>query len=372
MEDHKKNSIQLNRDEDSKTLEITVSGYIGYDFSAASVITAISNWYKDYHIKLNIFSGGGSYLEALALYEYFKDVGVNSTAYIYGLAGSAATIIATACQEIHIGENSEYFIHRAQSVSGDATQKEMDYANETIVSIYRKKTGLSAARIKSLLDKGDEGEIITAQEAKELGLVDNVFKTTSKKVTNNKIESIAAYKKIHGVAPNIENAKDMDFEKKYNDLKNGISKMLGMKADDIEKGLPDIDLTNVAAMQGEITALKNKLESMPSITGSDLENYQLKTESLTLDQVTDLINKQKESYLTKADLPEDKTDAIENLQTEIAELKANAALGGTPGASKGGDPDLSDIQNAKKAVEERMAAANAAARKQREELKNKK
>ena len=113
----KAKKIELNHLDDG-ILEITIHGYIGYDFTAGDLISYLSYFKDDINLILNIFSGGGSYVEAIAVYEYLISKGVEATANIYGLAGSAATIIACACQIVNITENSDYFIHRASYVDG--------------------------------------------------------------------------------------------------------------------------------------------------------------------------------------------------------------------------------------------------------------
>lgn len=170
------------RNQTSDTVDIYVLGVIGETFTAAEFISTVS-YYKDYSINIHIFSPGGLAFEALAVYDFIKGFGVKGTVYIYGLAGSAATIISSAFDNVMIGENSKFYIHNAYG----GTDKGLADINDTITNIYKNKTGLRSDTIRNLMKAGDEGDFMNAKKAKELGFVNGIFKEDS---INNEFQEV--------------------------------------------------------------------------------------------------------------------------------------------------------------------------------------
>ena len=160
--------------------ELFVAGEIGYDFSAENFIKEL-NFLNSMNeeIDVHIYSGGGSALDALAIYDFVKGKGIKFNAYISGLCGSAATIISAAANKTYIGANSFYFIHRAYIPNGspnDEMTKTLESINERMLSIYKDLTGLSKPKLKNLLDAGDEGAFINPKDAINYGFVTAEFK----------------------------------------------------------------------------------------------------------------------------------------------------------------------------------------------------
>jgi ATP-dependent protease ClpP protease subunit len=154
-----------------------VTGEIGYDFKAEDFIKML---YDD--AEVHIYSGGGSLFDALAVYDFIKQSKLKINVFISGLAGSAATIIACASENVQIGANSFYFIHHAFMPYADVTEEAqvmLDECNKRIVDIYHAKTGLSRNEIKALLKDGDNGAFLTSAQAKELNFVNTIFKEQS-------------------------------------------------------------------------------------------------------------------------------------------------------------------------------------------------
>lgn len=333
--------IELNQSEDG-VLEITIHGYIGYDFTAGYLISALSSYYKDHTIILNIFSGGGSYLEAIAIYEYFTSADIQAEANIYGLAGSAATIIACACQTVRITENSDYFIHRASYVDGsDNDTKEIQRANDVITGIYRRKTGLSKRQIERLLDSGDEGSIITAQEAQDFGFVDEIIRTTSRKVESRKM-AIAAYRKMHGIAPNIINQKQPTMANE--NLLEKVAKWMGLSSvDQIEDHIENNNIPELIQAQVQ--------EVIPEQITSQIENslkgYAKSTDVLKSDDIVNSVSDKLAPVIAQA-IEASKaefTTELEKRDQTIVELKAKLEGKQVPGAAADNPADTMESIN---------------------------
>jgi ATP-dependent Clp endopeptidase proteolytic subunit ClpP len=132
-------------------------------------------------INLRIHSGGGSVFEAFAIYNAIKNLGVSVYAYVDGLAASMASIIMQGAEKIYISTMARVMTHqsRAMSVSGTATQlrnmaTQLETINGQFADIYAEKTGKSKEWVtQNWLPEGKD-VWFTAQQAKEVGLVDEL------------------------------------------------------------------------------------------------------------------------------------------------------------------------------------------------------
>jgi ATP-dependent Clp protease protease subunit len=128
-------------------------------------------------VNLRINSPGGDVFAGRAMATAIANHG-NVTAYIDGLAASAATYVAIAAKEVHIADGAMFMIHNAWSLAyGNKTDMRntadlLDKIDSTIVNDYKKKTNLDEAEIVALMDAETW---FTAQEALEKGFVDSVF-----------------------------------------------------------------------------------------------------------------------------------------------------------------------------------------------------
>lgn len=159
-----------------KTAEIRIYEEIGAwgitakqfadDLSAMGDLTAIN-------VRIN--SPGGDVFEALAIHNALQRHSAKVTTYIDGLCASAATIIALAGDETHMVSNGMYMIHEPWMFAGgdaEAMQKSADLLNTTaeqIVSMYARKTGLTADELRA---KMQDETWMTAQEALDEGFID--------------------------------------------------------------------------------------------------------------------------------------------------------------------------------------------------------
>lgn len=127
-------------------------------------------------IILRINSPGGDVFDGITIYNRLKQHKAKITVHIDGLAASIASIIALAGDEIFIGEGALFMVHLPWTFSYgnrldfDNTINRLLDVEEQMISIYKKKTKLDRAEIKSLL----EAETwMGAAEAIEKGFVDS-------------------------------------------------------------------------------------------------------------------------------------------------------------------------------------------------------
>lgn len=133
---------------------------------------------NDEEIILEINSGGGSVFAASEIYALLKEHPNNVTSKVLGLAASAASFLMLASNRILMTPTGQVMIHNASSMaSGD--YRDMDHAsnilkntNMAIANAYKLKTGKSHEELLSMMDNETW---LTAQQAKQIGLIDEIM-----------------------------------------------------------------------------------------------------------------------------------------------------------------------------------------------------
>lgn len=180
---------------------------------------AISDWYcskqyvkqrlascKSSAVSVRINSPGGLVSHGLDIAQQFRDHG-NVTAYIFGMTASAATIVAMGCKKIIMSKYAFMLIHRCsmwidewgsmneEQVKEAIKRLENTAENQqridlTLAQLYSEKSGKS---IKEVHDLMTQEKWLTAQEAKEFGLIDEIIEEGKKPSISNKMaEQFAA------------------------------------------------------------------------------------------------------------------------------------------------------------------------------------
>lgn len=129
-------------------------------------------------ITLRVNSPGGDVYEGLAIMNQLRNHPGKVTAYVEGLAASAASfIVVGGADELIMNRNSELMIHDAMSmVSGNAEEittalAGLERASENIASIYAEKAGGDSEPWREAMRAETW---FTAEEAVEAGLADSV------------------------------------------------------------------------------------------------------------------------------------------------------------------------------------------------------
>lgn len=148
---------------------------------------------KKINVKIN--SPGGDIYEALAIHHELRRLSQEKevTAYIDGMAASAATLIAIAAGKTVMGKGCYFMIHNPMMYMGYSNTGEMQEAiehlnktKENMIDLYEEKTSLTREEIAK---KMDEETFYTAQEALEAGFIDEIASYDSNIVTSNIINS---------------------------------------------------------------------------------------------------------------------------------------------------------------------------------------
>lgn len=128
-------------------------------------------------VEIEINSGGGDIFAGSEIYTMLRAEKRRKVSYIVGMAASAASVIAMAT-ECYISPTAMMMVHNVSSgASGDynvmnKTSQILQIAGQSIAQAYVDKSGIS---IEDALDMMNEETYLTAQQAKEKGLVDGIM-----------------------------------------------------------------------------------------------------------------------------------------------------------------------------------------------------
>src|SRR5699024_3514396 len=149
-----------------------------------SVKEQLANMRSSKEITVNINSVGGDVFTGISIYNMLKRHKAKIIVNVDGLAASIASVIAMAGDVIRMPSNSMMMIHNAMTmVAGNAndlrsTADLLEKVTDTLMSAYLDRSDkLERNELKALLDAETW---LSAEEAKELGLIDAVI--TSKKI----------------------------------------------------------------------------------------------------------------------------------------------------------------------------------------------
>lgn len=133
-------------------------------------------------VELIINSNGGDVNAASEIWTSLKDYSGKVTAKIYGMAASAASLIAMSADETQMSPTATLMIHCA---GADLSGNENDHTkiasvlqstDHAIADIYANKAGKST---EEMLDLMKDETFFNAEEAKEAGLVDTIMFDTN-------------------------------------------------------------------------------------------------------------------------------------------------------------------------------------------------
>jgi ATP-dependent protease ClpP protease subunit len=173
---------------------INVMGDIGSDITSKMFIEQLQAYGYSLPITVNINSNGGSLVDAFSIYDYLQTPSGKNykfEANIVGMAASAATVIALACNA-KIGENSGFLIHDAYYPEYDPNTGELvilETMNARLASLYCLHTGLEVNRVRALM-KAET--FMDADGAMELGFVKGI--NTQVRIAAKAVDQIAEWK----------------------------------------------------------------------------------------------------------------------------------------------------------------------------------
>lgn len=165
-----------------------IKGVIGSWWgTTADDIDSFLSKYRDKDVDVAICSPGGDVAEGLEIYQAFKDHG-KVHAHIVGMTASIATIIAMGAKTVDMVKGSLILIHNCSTAVMEwrmANKEELDNIiakykkqrndlntiDDLMASIYSEKSGKT---IQDCLSKMKTAAWLTAEDAKNFGLVDEI------------------------------------------------------------------------------------------------------------------------------------------------------------------------------------------------------
>ncbi|MEB9880150.1 Clp protease ClpP [Bacillus cereus] len=128
-------------------------------------------------IELHIHSGGGDAFEGIAICNYLRSHKAKVTAYVDGLAASAASLIAMGADKIIMPSNTTMMVHRASTYAygnADSLEKQAKMlrdVDDALIQTYRNRFNGEFHELEALLDNET---YMTAETAKSYGFVDEI------------------------------------------------------------------------------------------------------------------------------------------------------------------------------------------------------
>lgn len=243
-------------------------------------------------INVRINSIGGSVIDGYSIISAIINSPVPVDTYIDGLAASISGVIAVSGKKCRMMDYGTLMMH---SASGTNDKAMIDLVNGTLVTVLSNRTSKSPAEISAMMDKETW---LTAEEALNMGIVDEVIASTKKiKVKKESLQNMALiYNKL------------INTDIKMTEVTN----ILKLKNEATEQEI----VSAITSKDAEIEELKNNLETMKNkIAEFEAKELEAKeaAELALKEKATALINKAKEEKkITEAEAPDYIEQAIKN------------------------------------------------------------
>lgn len=179
-----------------KELDVLVYGVIAKGWSdtvdAAVIAKELAANRDAKAITVHINSMGGDMFDGIAIHNLLKGHGAPVTSIVEGWAASAASIIAMTGKTV-MGSGAMMLIHNPWTiVMGDATElrrvaADLDKARDSLVAIYKAKTGKDGAELRSLLAAET---LMTAEQAKRQGFADEIASDSDDPIVEDQGDSV--------------------------------------------------------------------------------------------------------------------------------------------------------------------------------------
>lgn len=180
--------------------DYVISGEIGvrYDWwtgrqgTTADMVRSFLAKNEGKEVTIAVSSPGGSVADGLEIYQAIKDHGLCNI-YIIGMTASAATFLCMGAKSVTMVEGSLILIHNSSTLVAEWTaankgqldqiiakyQKErqdLDTIDKVIASLYANRCG---KKVEDCLAKMDKAAWLTAQDALDFGIIDEIRKDDS-------------------------------------------------------------------------------------------------------------------------------------------------------------------------------------------------
>ena len=180
----------MNLVETDAGLRLFITDVIGDDMATQDIVSAIrSNPTADIEVEIN--TPGGSVPHAMSIFNAMVEHEGNITTQITGQAASAGMIVASGGDRVIANETASVMLHPANLIFLallpddrdfiDFANEAIDKASDQIRDMLATRSGQTPKAIEDLMQaKNGKGTTLTATEAFDLGLVDEVRETPAK------------------------------------------------------------------------------------------------------------------------------------------------------------------------------------------------
>ena len=186
---------KIEREKESKTMakfNIDILGEISESVNSYNVVQREISNAKGKELNLVISSGGGSVTEGMAIADLIANYPEETTATGIGLVASIATVVLLSADKVKMTENAFMMIHRPWSYTMgnadelEATAELLDKMEAKLLDIYTasviKRKGSQDNLENKITEMMAAETWLTAQEALEFGLIDEIVKVGEKNI----------------------------------------------------------------------------------------------------------------------------------------------------------------------------------------------
>lgn len=282
-----------------------VSGISGSSFCAEM------NWLQDNCEKINvrINSIGGSVLEGYSIVSSILNSKVPCETYIDGIAASIAGVIAVSGKKCNMMDYGTLMLHNPSG----GEDKVLSVVKDTLVTVLSNRTNRTREEISVMMDKETW---LTATEAKELGMIDNI-------IPSNK--SIKLSKNLASMA-NVYNSL-LSEEKPQNKMKTISNKLnLGDNAQESDVILAIDKLVNKnTALEAEVASLLKEKADNEKAAKDALSNKAIALVNNAVEKRL-IKDEEKAKYTSLASSSEDAFVTVQDLFSKINPVKEAAVI----------------------------------------------
>lgn len=349
-----------------KNAEIRIYGDIWYygEGSSKNLSKQLNQLSKNHEeITLKINSGGGSVIEAVAIYNIIKNTDAKVIAIIEGIAASAMSFIIMACDKVIMGKATRIMTHKLRGGGYGTSQllrnqaDMMDSWEEDIYEMYASKTGMTVAEVKKTFFIEGKDVWLSPNDALKHGLIDEIQKGGA--VKEGAVKGVVKAELDNSIS-NVHDA----WQHYETQINNNIIKHNKMKKVIEKLGLPENAteaevLTAIESIE-KSKVIKGELLELPDADKSELANRLEKLENQRSEELVNaailagkIVAKDKDVWLNIAKNDYDQTKgAIDSLpgKLDVKALINQQNNGGVEDRSKW---DIEDyLKNAPEALAE--------------------
>ena len=278
-------------------------------------------WLQDYvkpsKIVVLINSDGGSVVHGMATFSIIQSCPIEVDCVIEGIAASMGSVIWAAGDNLYMHDYSILMIHNpfvwGEDVDDDTVHAMIKAFRKQLETIYRKRFGLSADKVREIMDGEGEcdGTYFNAKDAVKAGILpaDHILKTPKQifDKVQNEIEGITSAASLRDIMASAISQED---ENKLLESILAIRRKSEspIQQNSMEKTNENVSFGAVAAQLGfpvdtPVTSVANRISELLKAE-SDLKDVQDKFDALTIQHTA-------------------KEAEVKNLQDELSEVKAS-------------------------------------------------